>query len=148
MHRHIRCRLFIFLGVMTAVLCSTGCNEQRVSDRDIEFVTIDEAYELGEGRTGIFGIGKRKAMWVDPRSSAKYAAGHIPGAVNISLEEVREDHPTLRDYDVFIVYGDDYNAPIAKAMVKRLIAAGYDDSRTLRGGLNGWKKAGNEVAAD
>ena len=39
-------------------------------------------------------------------------------------------------------------AGLAKAMVKRLIAAGYDDSHTLRGGLNGWQKAGNEVATE
>jgi len=127
-------------------LLAVGCGERKVSDRDIEYVSVDEAYELGEDRTGILGIGERKAVWIDPRTPAKFQQGHIPGALNFSIEDVREDHPVLRQYDLFIVYGDDYNEPIANAMVKRLIAEGYNDVRTLRGGLRAWERAGNTVA--
>ena len=136
------------LLLCSAILAAGGCGERKVSDRDIVQVPVDEAYELGEGRAGILGIGERKALWIDPRSEARYRAGHIPGAVNFPLENVREDHPVLREYDVFIVYGDDYNEPIANAMAKRLIAKGYDDVRTLRGGLNAWARAGNDVVTE
>jgi rhodanese-related sulfurtransferase len=121
-----------------------GCGAPKTSDRDIEYLTVDEAIELAQGRDGVLGIGSSRTLWIDPRTPAKFSAGHIPGAINLQLEEVRADHPALRDFDAFIVYGDDYNEPIAAAMVKRLIAR-YDDVVTLRGGLNAWTRAGNEL---
>ena len=83
---------------------------------------------------------------IDSRPKARmYDVGHIPGALNISLEEVRPDHPQLREFDAFIVYGDEYNEPIALAMAKRMLANGYGNVHTLRGGYSSWQRAGHDT---
>ena len=44
-----------------------------------------------------------------------------------------------------IVYGNDYNDPVADGMSKRLIELGHKDVRTLMGGLRAWKADGYAV---
>ena len=64
-------------------------------------------------------------------------------AINLPFGRVTEDHErVLAGYDLLIVYGDDYNDPIAEAMSKRLLNLGYKDVRTLRGGITAWTDAG------
>lgn len=44
------------------------------------------------------------ALLVDVRSPSEFAAGGIPGAVNIPLDELRERHPEIAGYDDVIVH--------------------------------------------
>lgn len=141
--RHIIARCLLAIGVCAAGLA--GCDSNKVSDRDIEFLEVDDAHSVSAGRAGVLGMGERKPIWIDPRTEAAYQAEHIPGAVNIPLGSLREDDPRLKGFNIFIVYASDYGDPLASAMTKRLLAAGFDDVRLLRGGLRAWKEAGNSV---
>ncbi len=122
-----------------------GCTETRVSSRDLRYVDVSESTAVVQGKKTLFGLGQKTAAWVDARDRDSYAAGHIPGAIHLPLNEVKADDRRLAGVDVLVVYGNEYHSPIAEAMSKRLMALGFKDVRTLRGGLEAWRNAGNEV---
>ena len=111
----------------------------------------------GEGRAGYFRVREREddfrlvfesPIRVKRRRALGLAGspGHIRGAVSLPFSRVSTDYPILHQYDTVIVYGKDYNDPVAEGMSKRLIELGVSDVRTLRGGLRAWESAGNELA--
>jgi rhodanese-related sulfurtransferase len=62
------------------------------------------------------------ACYVDPRSAAEYAEGHLPGAINVPLVRMPEEaRALLAGHDLFIVYGSSFQDPMAKAGATRLI---------------------------
>lgn len=86
----------------------------------------------------------KAALLVDPRASEDFVTGHIPGARNLLLSQVnpkRDRDPELEKYDVLIVYGDNPGSAPARAMVKRLLALGYDDVKWFPGGFEEWRDA-------
>ena len=134
----------LMMSVLAFCALASGC-ATKTSDRDLAFVATAEAEQLVKGRSGLFGLGNTHGVWVDPRTEAEYLAGHIPGAIHLPLERARADHRRLRGYGVLIVYGNDYNSSVALAMSKTLLELGYENVRTLRGGLREWQAAGNAV---
>ena len=137
----------VFALVLATLLTSPliGCSK-RTSDRNLVFVEPADAEQLLRGKRGVLGLGgESRGVWLDPRSRIDYLDGHIPGAMHIPFENLRSDHSGLDDYDVIIVYGDDYNSPVALAASKTLMELGFEDVRTLRGGLRVWRAAGNTI---
>ncbi|MDC0669400.1 sulfurtransferase [Nannocystis radixulma] len=59
-----------------------------------------------------------KVALVDARSPEEYAAGHIPGAVNIPWESTREGTRFLSDSGLFSLYGDLFKAQTVVAYSK------------------------------
>ena len=104
-----------------------------------------------------------------PDGRADYPAGHIPGAVYVSLDDELSDHgrtgagrhplPSgadlqaaarrwgLRNNRPVIVY-DDWNRAGSSRAWWILTAAGIADVRILDGGLSAWMAAGGEVRTD
>jgi len=137
---------FIVLCALLGAAVLAGCEGTKTSDRDLVMVDVDEAMKLSEGGGG--GLRLRRAgrvAWVDPRTSDEFRNERIPGAVHLPLDHARDAHRDLREYDVLIVYGNDFNSPRATALSKVLIELGHRDVRTLRGGLRAWKSAGRPV---
>ena len=148
MRGHVGRIVFGFLLVATLMACGIGC-AKKTSDKSLVFVDPLDAEVLIQGKKKVFGLaGTSTAVWVDPRSTADYRAGHIPGALHIPFEDVRTDHRRLKAFDVIIVYGANYNSPVALATSKTLMELGFKDVRTLRGGLRAWEAAGNDVEQD
>jgi 3-mercaptopyruvate sulfurtransferase SseA len=133
--------------LIALVALIAGCGTPTTSQRSMVFVDPPQAQDVMNSRRGILGLGgERSATWLDPRSPDAFARGHIAGAINLPFGRVTTDHETvLAGYDLIIVYGDDYNDPIAEAMSKRLLNLGYKDVRTLRGGLRQWTNEGFEL---
>jgi len=133
-------------GILIAALIG-GCATRTTSDKSLAFVDPMEASSLLQVRAKLLGLGgTTSGVWVDPRSTDAYLAGHIPGALHLPLERLRARHEELRGYDVIVVYGDTYNSALAIAMSKAVIELGYRQVHTLRGGLVAWKDAGFDVA--
>jgi len=89
-------------------------------------------------------------LLVDPRSPREFAQGHIPGAKNIQLDEIKPGESRLvayDKYDTIIVYGSDPGSPIAKAMTKRFLMNDYREVYRLQGGLKEWIESGGQVEA-
>jgi rhodanese-related sulfurtransferase len=138
----IACGLLL---VMLPAMPLIGCSN-KTSDRSLVFVRPGDAEQLVQGKRGLLGLGGEVCgAWLDPRSRVDYLEGHIPGAVHLPLEELRSEAAALDQYDLIIVYGDDYNSPVALAASKTLIGLGFKDVRTLRGGLRAWADAGNPI---
>lgn len=123
-----------------------GCGRGSTSDSNLTLVSTAEAEKLLQGKRNLLGMGgERNGRWVDPRPEADYRAGHIPGAINLPYERVTLEHRKLREYDLLIVYGSDYNDTRAKAMSKRLIELGHKNVHTLLGGLRAWQADDNPI---
>ncbi len=80
---------------------------------------------------------------IDVRTAAEYAAGHVPGAINISFDQVAErisevDAP--HGVALYCMVG-----PRARKGETALLAAGYESVFHLEGGLAAWQQAGFPV---
>jgi rhodanese-related sulfurtransferase len=138
-------RIFTLALAAACLLGLPGC-KSGVSGNDLTMLSSTEAQDLIAGKRKWLGLGgPGKAVWVDPRTSVEYRAGHIPGAISLPYEYLSHDHKQLDDYDTLIVYGEDYNDAKAIGFSKRLIEFGHSDVRTLNGGLRAWKAAGNSL---
>ena len=74
------------------------------------------------------------ALLVDVREPGEYAAGHIPGAVNVSLSTIdRADLPTDRPLFLYCLRGS--RSARAAGILKR---RGYGQVRSI-GGINGYR---------
>jgi len=122
-----------------------GCGNE-TNDASLVMVDPSSAVKAMENRSGVLGLGKTQGAWVDPRPLDAYRKGHIPNAIHLPFPKVIDEHETaLEGITVIVVYGDDYNDAVAKAMSKRLLELGYKDVRTLTGGLRQWTSQGNPV---
>lgn len=86
------------------------------------------------------------AFVVDVRTSGEYTEGHIPGAINIPLNELTanlEKIPT--DRQVFVHCKTGYRAALATSALQML---GYDNVVSFVPGYAGWSGAGEEIATD
>jgi len=150
------CRFSLVATVAAGVLVLSGCNQNpRTSDQDIERIDYDDVAEMleasGESGTtgGFFGLGGKKTgnvVLVDARRAPDYEAGHIPGAVNIVLPEMRSRDARLAEATSIIVYGQGRTDYLARAGAKKLIALGYDNVRFFPGGIEDWQAEGRALA--
>lgn len=141
-------RLFGFRAICLSALVIavgaglTGC-ESHVSDRDITLIELAEVRKLASSDK------PEKVRFVDPRSAEEFAVGHIPGAMNVQLYDVSgrkgDLEPSMAKAEWVVVYGDDPGTAIARAMTKRLLAAGQDGTRLFAGGLSAWAASGMPV---
>lgn len=121
------------------LLLSVGC-EKDTRDTDIVNVKVAEVSELVKDAEG----NPLALLLIDPRPQTEFEEGHIPGARNLLLtrfdgEKGRD--PRIDAFSETIVYGEDPSSPVARAVVKRMLAMDYRDVRFFAGGLNEWKAA-------
>jgi rhodanese-related sulfurtransferase len=127
----------------TAALLLAACS-QNINDTDVE----KEALTATQIRS-IVSTRADKTLLIDSRTPTDYAAGHIPGAVNVSVAQVSgiegDLDPRFAKFNTLIVYGNDPGSIPAKALGKRLIATGYKGVRFYPEGFVGWQKEGLPV---
>lgn len=129
-------------GLLLSGLCllPASCNsETKVSDRDLAYIEDPAFVEATSGRA------KKPVVIVDARPAHRYEMAHIPGAISIPLQEAKRDDPRLKDAKLIIVYALDWEDPVAMAMSKKLLALGYREVQTYRGGLREWVTKGRET---
>ncbi len=126
--------------VLGLLLALAGCNsEPKVSDRNLAYIEDTALMEALSKRE------KRPVVIVDARPAHRYELAHLPGAINIPLPEAKRDDERLKDAKLIIVYALDWEDPVAQAMSKKLLALGYKDVQTYRGGLREWVAKGRET---
>ncbi len=81
---------------------------------------------------------KKGMMLLDVRPDKEYAAGHIPGAVNVPLAEIGDKVKKLKKDKDLVVYCRSGNQSIWA--IKRLMGMGYKNLYNLKGGYNAWKR--------
>ena len=135
------------VAALAALLgAAAGC-DPKTSDRDLILLDPPGALERLHSGGTLFEKG-HVGCWVDPRSAAEYAQGHIAGAINVPLSRMTEEAPVrLAGHNLFVVYGDGFQDPMAKAGAKRLIELGFKDVFVMDGGLRAWQKDGYKVVS-
>jgi len=148
MHQRLLIASFLIVAALSLAACDRNI---KVSDEDIrqlqykELVTMRENKPRNTNMLNMFGSKTELTVVVDPRPEHRYAAGHIPGAVNIPLPQIVAGHRALAEAKNIVVYGSgwlDYTSPAA---AKRLMALGYRNVYDFRGGLELWKSEGGRV---
>jgi len=87
------------------------------------------------------------AMVIDVRPPSEYQAGHIPGAVNIPLDELPRHLETLPHDQEIVAYCRGPYCLLAFEAVAKLREAGYQ-ARRLEDGFPEWKADKRPVASD
>jgi len=125
---------FITIGALM-----TGCSSS-ITDDSVETIRSQEMAQW-------VAASSPKQLILDVREPSDYAAGHIPGAHNYLLQNVRydEEHPVLSTYSVIVVYGKGAGSARAIAMSKRLLSTGSKKVFLLEGGFAGWRSQGGAV---
>jgi len=123
-------RPLITLGLLAALACS------RAPKADAGWSRIDAATfttELAAPRTA----DAPKQVIIDVREPDLFAAGHIPGAVNMPWPDARTTAPSALDKsnDVVLVC---HGGPMGDELAAILVEQGFGRVRNLAGGMNGW----------
>lgn len=130
------------IAVVAVVAGMIGGCQDSVSDKDISRVSLGEVQRMSKDVGG-------KVMLLDPRPAEQFAAGHLPGAVNVPLEELPSERKEIRDDlaapKYVVVYGANPGDAYAIAATKRLLRAGQGGARLFAGGVSEWRGAGLAV---
>lgn len=86
--------------------------------------------------------GKEKHTLVDVRTAEEYKSGYIPGAINISVQELNGKLNKIPKDKPVVVYCRSGNR--SAHAVQALMAAGYSDVYDL-GGLFEWARQGGQI---
>lgn len=79
---------------------------------------------------------------LDVRSPEEFADGHVPGAINIPLQELQTrmgELETLKDREFAVICAVGGRSSSATSMLHR---KGFTGARNVDGGTNAWKAAG------
>ena len=77
---------------------------------------------------------------IDVRSAGEFAAGHIKGAINVPVNQLRSALPALKldpDRPVIAICATAHRSPPAVRLLKR---AGFD-AKQLQSGMIAWQRA-------
>jgi protein-disulfide isomerase/rhodanese-related sulfurtransferase len=91
-----------------------------------------------------------KPLFVDVRAAQDFAKGHIPGAINIPVEEIQQKWNTLPRNQVIVFYegGERSGSPddvcaFSRAAARIVLSNGFDKAKVkvYQEGLKGWESA-------
>ena len=88
---------------------------------------------------------KDKPLVIDVLSAASYKTGHIKGAINIPLSELKQRAAELDKNRKTVVYCANYRCGASTAAAKLLAGLGFRDVHDYKGGIQEWRQAGVPV---
>ncbi|MFB6291811.1 MAG: rhodanese-like domain-containing protein, partial [Candidatus Nanohaloarchaea archaeon] len=85
-------------------------------------------------------------VFIDVLGEDSYQDEHIPGSINIPLDQLA--HEVLDRFDKdeeMVVYCGSESCGASPKAAEKLEKLGFEDVKDFEIGLKGWKEAGNEV---
>ncbi len=108
------------------------------------FLTVKDALEPVSREELLERTRQGQVTVLDVRPPEEFAAGHVPGAVNVSLAELEGYLQKLDPYQEIVAYCRGPHCVLAFEAVARLRAKGLN-ARRLQDGFPEWKRAGMPV---
>ncbi len=104
----------------------------------VEFPAVHQIWKRGE------------AVFVDARSAGSFRRGHIPGAINVPINRVKQTLPALpTDKETLLItYCGSIECPNAYQLMHLLLGYGYRNVRFLPRGLKDWQALGYPVETE
>jgi rhodanese-related sulfurtransferase len=133
-----RPNFWLVTGLLTVVFaaCTTSVDDPK-PDAAPKSITAEELNEQ---------IQRSQApLILDVRTKSEYARGHIPGALNIPHDQLRNRLSEINAAKTEEIVIHCYSGHRAKIAKKILISAGYLYVRDLDGHMNGWKSGGYPI---
>ncbi|WP_414836369.1 rhodanese-like domain-containing protein [Candidatus Nanohalococcus occultus] len=93
-------------------------------------------------------LSRKEAALIDVLGQKHFEREHISGAINIPLENLGKT--ALERFDrgkSLVVYCKDRECDASDKAVKKLEKLGFENVKDYEPGLEGWKKAGNQVSS-
>ena len=120
---------YYFVWLLVLALALAGCSAPAEETLSYRQISMEEAMAMMESESGY--------ILLDVRTPEEYAAGHIPGAINIPNEVIGSDPiPELPDLDqLILVYCRSGNR--SKQASEKLAQLGYTNVVEF-GGINDW----------
>lgn len=110
--------------------------ETAASEKGLNLVSLEEAQQIAESFSHII---------LDARKPADYAAGHLPGAMSLPLNEFDETFPGISPLlgggQAIMVYCSGRECDESIKLGEILIKAGYTNITLFAGGMIEWKAA-------
>ena len=123
------------LLVVTLVIASVSLSAQAI--RAVPRMTIDELKTL---------MDKNAVLVLDVREPASYAAGHIPGAVNVDYTQILKQAKRFDgEKRTIVAYCACANEMTAARAAVDLAASGIPGAKALKGGWDEWVRRGEPI---
>lgn len=106
----------------------------------IRFISIEELLEMQ--------VNDQDFKLVDVLSEKSFNEGHIPGAINILVDNLAEDillEEQITKDDTIVVYCASYACPKSTKAAKRLLEMGYEKTFDFKAGKREWRRAGLQL---
>jgi rhodanese-related sulfurtransferase len=83
---------------------------------------------------------------VEVLSKNSYTEGHIPGAINIPMDKLKDESPELlKKEDKIVVYCASYQCHASTNAARMLLEMGYQNVVDFKGGKKTWVDQGFEL---
>lgn len=108
----------------------------------ITFITLTEAEDL---------FSQGKALFIDSRSEKDFRSGHVPAAVNIPVDEKKEeafDSFSFPKERTLVIYCDGSECQSSVVLAKLLHQKGFVNIKVFFGGWVEWKREGLPVTME
>lgn len=79
---------------------------------------------------------------VDVRSREDYDKSHLPGALSIPLEDIRDYADRLDRGEEIVTYCGGFQCPASTEAAKELMKLGFNNVRDYKGGIQEWTEKG------
>jgi rhodanese-related sulfurtransferase len=115
-------------------------NKELITLQRIKFISIEELLEMQ--------VNDQDFKLVDVLSERSFNEGHIPGAINISVDDLNEDillQEQITQDDTIIVYCASFACQKSTKAAKRLLEMGYEKTFDFKAGKRGWRRAGLQL---
>jgi rhodanese-related sulfurtransferase len=139
---HKRDRQVLKAAVVVLCLLAVGCSAgpRRISDANVETITYLALVKMLERQSA-------STVLVDVRPAQHFAEGHIPGAINIPISDLRRGDARLADARRIVVYSGRSSDMLSRAAAKTLLRLRYRNVYDFRGGLRIWQTNYRRVEA-
>ena len=79
---------------------------------------------------------------IDVLPAEKFESEHIPGAINIPLEQLENGARSFRKNQRIVVYGETHTDEASNSAAEMLERMGFRKVSDFDGGVHAWKQAG------